>query len=641
MKTLKNKILTAAAATMILVGSAIGTVSCNNYLDIVPDDGIATVDMSFNMRSTAIKWLYSCYDFMPSDGNADSDPTLLGGDELWSSMWGSGIWHPEMQRIAFGYQSANAVIYDIWGGMYQAFRYCNTLIDRINEVPDMPRWEKEQWTGEAKALKAYYLFRLIRMYGPVPIIRESLPVSASVDEVKIYRNTIDECFDYCIELLDEAIPLLPEREQSREEWGRINKVIAASLKAKISVFAASPLFNGNKDQQTLVDNRGVRLFPDKTDAQIAQRWADAVKACKEAIDLCHANSKELFYYSGALKANDVIMKEMDLREVFCDDWNNEDIWVNTQADSRGYCITRQDRTTVNVNYEQFPDLVIRGGYMYVPLKIADQFYTKHGLPVENDSERMGVNPTAMRKVTDAEQWWMKNGYTTAEFNFDREPRFYADLGFDGSLWFGPNQNFPSPDQIPYVSRGRNLQAVSGYHVKKYTSWEMKVISTNGWSTPTYSWPIMRLADLYLLYAEAINEAEGPTGPSAEEMFKYINLVRARAGIPSVQESWDEYSNAPGFYKTQLGMRQIIQRERLNELAFEGQRFWDIRRWKTAPAEYEKKIYGWNRAKEGNRIAYYKKTLIYNQPSFRQRDYFWPISNGNLDVNPNLVQNLGW
>ena len=76
MKTLKNKILTAAAATMILVGSAIGTVSCNNYLDIVPDDGIATVDMSFNMRSTAIKWLYSCYDFMPSDGNADSDPTL-------------------------------------------------------------------------------------------------------------------------------------------------------------------------------------------------------------------------------------------------------------------------------------------------------------------------------------------------------------------------------------------------------------------------------------------------------------------------------------------------------------------------------------------------------------------------------------
>jgi hypothetical protein len=152
---------------------------------------------------------------------------------------------------------------------------------------------------------------------------------------------------------------------------------------------------------------------------------------------------------------------------------------------------------------------------------------------------------------------------------------------------------------------------------------------------------VRLADLYLLYAEAINEAEGPNGPNSAEMFKYINLVRERAGIPSVQESWDEYSNAPGFYKSQLGMREIIQRERLNELAFEGQRFWDLRRWKTAPAEYAKGIYGWNSAKMSNRALYYKKVEIYDVPPFRVRDYFWPIATSDIDVNPNLVQNLGW
>ena len=247
MESYFRNIWTASIATILVL---MGVSSCGNYLDIVPDDGIATVDMSFNMRSTAIKWLYSCYSFMPADGNLDGDPSLLGGDELWSSMWEGVVWHPEMQRIAFGQQSANAPIYDLWGSMYQAFRYCNTLIERVDEVPDIPRWEKEQWTGEAKVLKAYYTFLLIRMYGPIPLIHESLPVSAGVDEVKVFRDPIDECFDFCFELIDEAMPLLPMKEQSREEWGRITKPIAAAIKAKIAIFAASPLFNGNKDMQT-------------------------------------------------------------------------------------------------------------------------------------------------------------------------------------------------------------------------------------------------------------------------------------------------------------------------------------------------------------------------------------------------------
>ena len=383
MKTLKNKITTLVAGTLVLIGASVATVSCNKYLDIVPDDGIATVDMSFNMRSTAIKWLYSCYSFMPADGNFDADPAMLGGDELWSSMWETTIWHPEMQRIAFGQQSANAPISYIWGSMYQAFRYCNTLIERIDEVPDIPRWEKEQWVAEAKVLKAYYTFQLIRRFGPVVLIHESLPVSADVDEVKVYRDPIDECFDFCLDLIDEALPGLPAKEQSREEWGRITKPIAATIKAKIAVYAASPLFNGNKDMQTLVDNRGVRLFPDKTEQQIAERWTYAVQACKEAIDLCHEASKELYYYRGSLRANPIIIKELDLRELLTDDWNNEDIWMNTQSGSYGYWSSRQDRTSIKLNPEQFPDIVIRGDYVYVPMKIADQFYTKHGLPVEN------------------------------------------------------------------------------------------------------------------------------------------------------------------------------------------------------------------------------------------------------------------
>ena len=150
---------------------------------------------------------------------------------------------------------------------------------------------------------------------------------------------------------------------------------------------------------------------------------------------------------------------------------------------------------------------------------------------------------------------------------------------------------------------------------------------------------MRLADLYLLYAEAINELEGPNGAHSGELYLYLNAVRVRAKIPDVKTAWDDYSTNPGYYNTQTGMRAIIHQERMNELAFESQRFWDIRRWKEGPTEYNKNIYGFN-ISGASAEDYYKKTLVYEQP-FLVRDYFWPISTYNLEHNPNLIQNTGW
>src|SRR5690606_15885839 len=139
---------------------------------------------------------------------------------------------------------------------------------------------------------------------------------------------------------------------------------------------------------------------------------------------------------------------------------------------------------------------------------------------------------------------------------------------------------------------------------------------NNISSPSYAWPIMRLSDLYLLYAEAINEAEGPAGANSADLFHYIDLVRARAGLQGVKESWDNYTNNQK-YTTQAGMREIIQTERLIELAFEGHRFWDIRRWKTAPNEYHTPLRGWNMLvstidgtdEEVNRMMYQPQLLL--------------------------------
>ena len=151
----------------------------------------------------------------------------------------------------------------------------------------------------------------------------------------------------------------------------------------------------------------------------------------------------------------------------------------------------------------------------------------------------------------------------------------------------------------------------------------------------YPWPILRLSDLYLLYAETLNEVEGPTG----DVYKYVNLVRERAGLGTVQDCWSKYSKMSSKYQNKDGMREIIQRERLIELAFEGQRFWDLRRWLLCGEYYETPISGWN-YKQESAEDYYKETFIYMQ-SFTAKDYLWPISQSLLTKNPNLVQTKGW
>ena len=107
----------------------------------------------------------------------------------------------------------------------------------------------------------------------------------------------------------------------------------------------------------------------------------------------------------------------------------------------------------------------------------------------------------------------------------------------------------------------------------------------------------------------------------------------------MKTAWDNFSNRPGYYNSQTGMRDIIHKERLNEMAFESSRYWDLRRWKEAAPEYQKLIYGYNVA-AATPDEYYVKTLVAQQ-SFGLKDYFWPIATPYIEVNPNLVQNLGW
>lgn len=630
------------------------TSSCNGFLNVVPDDGLPSVETAFNLRSSAIRYLSTCYSYMTTEGAPGSDCGMLTGDELWDlygriiSNTGARV-SSALTNIARGNMSATTVYGNDWASMYEGIRCCDILIDNVYNVPDMDISEQRQWVAEANFLKAYYHFNLVRKWGPVPLIYESLPIDSSIDEVRLHRSNIDSCFNYILRLLDKAEPYLPVVNPSEDEYGRITRAICAAFKARVAVYAASPLFNGNEDEAALVDVDGsTRLFPEKTEAEKQERWEYAVTACQNALQICQEANIKLYDGSDiSFRMSDSLKTSLTLRNAMTLRWNSDLIWGNTQTASGSLSIFHRLCMPILNGYT---DMI--GGYKFigVPLKIAEQFYTRHGLPISNDVEWANINPYDLR-VGDAQNaYYIRQGYTTVKLNFDREPRFYAYLGFDGGTWLGQlgNYNDLQPEDLYYVQcrmggaqakTGKETGPVTGYFPKKMFPYQCTWSSNNVFVGYWFPWPMIRITDLYLLYAEAINEAEGPNGAHSDDLFNYINAIRARAGIPDVKTAWDDYSNAPGYYSTKVGMRDIIHRERLNELAFESQRFWDLRRWKEAAAEYQKGIYGFDVISSAPE-DYYTRKFLYEQ-KFGLKDYFWPIPTYYIEVNPNLVQNIGW
>ena len=617
--------------------------SCKKYLDVVPDN-VATIENAFAMRSEAEKYLYTCYSYMPKDGDLGSDPSLVPGDEMWIY---ENPTFPEfnhrMFNISRGLQGTVNPTGDFhWDNLYRGLRDCNIFLENVGNVPDLVEQEKQEWIAEAKFLKAYYHFYLLRMYGPIPLVKENLPIDADANTVRVARNSADECFQYINELLNESKDDLPlSIGNPARMLGRITKPIAYALKAKVQVTAASPLFNGNSEQAALKNRDGKQLF-NQTISTV--KWDSAVVACKKALEICTEAGHELYEFNPAVTLfplKPFTKTQMNIRGAFTERWNPEIIWANTQSLTNN--IQRVAAAKVDHRYLDNPRVI---GELSPSLKITEVFYTKNGVPLTEDKTRVNTG-SAIRTSTAADELQIRKDYVTAAVNFDREPRFYANLGFDGGIWYG--QGFyddSKPMQLYYVA-GRKGQpnarnnadqnSVTGYYIKKYVHFQnVQGSSVNDYVVNDYPWPIIRLAQLHLLYAEALNEQSGPT----EEIHEHIDVVRNRAGLQGVKTSWENFSNIPSKYSTKEGMRNIIHQEQLIELAFEGQRYWDLRRWKTAITEYNRKpIQGWDQTQSDPNF-YYRTKVIFEQ-KFGLKDYFYPIKDNNLLVNENLVQNLGW
>jgi hypothetical protein len=646
MKKMKNdirmKIIRYAAHAFALLALC-GLPGCDKYLDVVPE-GVSRLENAFSMRIQAKKYLYTCYSYMMRNGHPALDPAILGGDECWLIESEQNIWFSfDGAKIARGQQNATNPLLGYWSQYYQAIRDCNIFLENVGTVPDLPVWERNQWIAEAKFLKAWYHFCLLQMYGPVPIIRENLPIGAGVDEVRVVREPVDACFDYIVRLIDDAAPALPpDITNKTEELGRITQAIALSVKAKVLVTAASSLFNGNTQQATL-HNHGddAPLF---NQTYMPEKWTAALDACEKAIQACDEAGIKLYEYPGHARYDltDTIMTQMSLRNAFNEKWNEEIIWANTQS-SIETVNAAAAFTTIDPSIRQQSD--VRGVYG-VPLKMVEMFYSHNGVPIEEDhtlpwryDQRYNL-----RTAATPENLYVKTGEVTVNMHFEREPRFYAWIGFDEGIWYGHGKYDDTGDlfytDFKMGGLGGNgmigAGPVTAYLPKKYIHFENHQITGTNYSIVWAPWPLFRLSDLYLLYAEALNEAAN-TEKNREDAMVYIDRVRARAGLKGVKYCWDAYTGNTK-YATQDGLRSIIRQERGIELCFEGQRFWDIRRWTIAPDLYGK-IEGWD-WKQSQPAYFYRVQTLFTQ-QFGLKDYFWPINSSYITVNNKLVQNIGW
>ena len=619
-----------------------GLFSCDNYLDIVPDQ-TQQVDLLFERKEVAYTALATCYAYLPkNDGVYTSFMTM--SDEITTPI----AKETDGVRIMKGQQSASNPKFGLWSGwsdqgsLWEGIRHCNILIENIHNVIDMTEEEMNSWAAEAKFLKAYYHFLLFTYYGPIPIVDENLPISASDNEVRVKRSTVDQSVNYIVQTIDDAIPDLPVRELSSNDLGRIDQVIAKSIKSRVLLYAASPLFNGNSEMYSgFVNEDGEHYFNQAYDQT---KWDLARDASLDAINAALENGVGLYEFSSTppnyedeYEESEFLRTLYDLKYTIVDKWNSELIWGNSNPvrdndwwQMQAACMMKNpNASSVEAAWQ----------WIAPTLRIAELFYTENGLPIDQDLTYDFQNRFNTTTVGASQNYQAQYGATTAKLNLNREPRFYSSLGFDrgynrtwGNLWQLRMKKGESHGRIA----NSDDYLITGYALKKLVHPDSEGDGYN--KIVTYAWPMIRLSELYLNYAEAINESTGPN----QDAYDALNAVRERAGISNVEDAWGNASISATLNKhtTQDGFREIIRQERLIELSFEGNRYNDIRRWKQAEQYFNSPVFGWS-VDETSVSGYYNITQVGIRSFNSPRDYFHPISINEITINPNLTQNLGW
>lgn len=628
-------------------------VACE-WLDRVPENDIETVETIFEQRKDAENWLLATYSAAKDLAtNVQANVAYFGSDEVTAGEYIRNRGYGGF-KINEGLQMSQDPWGDVWGSTigqggllyYQIIRNINIFIENIDAVYNMDDLEKRQWKAEAKALKAYIYFDLIRHYGPIVLVPENLSVDIDMSELRQQRVHVDTCFNAVVRLCNEAsVDLLLGNQKTFERKPFFSKEAVLALKAKALLYAASPLFNGNEFYRDFKDKNGQVLFSTEYNHE---KWHLAALALDEAVKVSLDAGHHL---CSGTKSNhsDVLNYMEDIENSVISDFDNEEFILEWKIVG-GFAELLLPRLRPE-DTEHFNSGVL--GCISPSLKMVEMYYTDKGLPIDMDktwnySSRYYMGMESDPDYADV----LVTNSDVLQLHLRREPRFYASIAADRTKWQrgpkGQKVNFNLTveaykgesfgSQYPIVS-STVAQNINGYWWKKHLDSELTtkeyVVSSNR------TLPLIRLAELFLMQSEAWNEyLETPD----DRVYAPLNEVRKRAGIPDVVTAWREYSNSPEKVNTREGMRDIIQQETNIELTLEGHRFWNLRRWKIAHLELNEKQYGWNILGE-NAQSFYNDfngpVIVWNKCKFTSpRDYLFPIE-AEEALMSSLVQNPGW
>lgn len=644
--------------SLLLAGSL---TSCN-YLDIVPDEAATEKDMSADLNS-ANRFLYSCYGFLPQANLSQNSLDYFTGDEVVTAF--------EQETFASfpkgNYSASNPVI-SYWNTLFQGIRQTYAFQEKLDDpklFPGVTDAKRADFRAQTDFLIAYYHFLLARSYGPIILIT-SKPDATTTAENYLARTNYDKCVEFICDKFDEAAKGLPATRTGDRisEFGLATSIAAKAMKAKMLLYAASPLFNGNSKFYTNLKNKdGEDLMPLTYDAN---KWVKARDAYKDAIQAAESAGYTL-YKENPSTANgypaDPVQRRLrytitDYSKTIEGVGNNpEVIWAD--ARDEGYYGMQNKSLPFGL-----PDLPAEWAWNGVAptWTMLNRFYTKNGLPLDEDKSFDTSKEYDLVTVDEAHANEAKPGKRTLRFNLDREPRYYAWIAFQNGYYEvmsasnnGGYAKDPSYQEESDGSHGRlvcdfvlggncsrgsvsrprtNNYAPTGFLNKKGVPPEIVKVK-GGENHKNYPWPLIRLAELYLGYAEACVE----TGDLATAR-TYINKVRERAGIPTLEAAWANAKH-PNNINTQEGLRDIVRQERLIEFYLENQNFWDIRRWLLGEKYFNVKAQGLNIDASSLQDFAQPKTVVFERKFTSPANYLMPIPSDDLNKDEKLVQNPGY
>ena len=539
--------------------------SCNGFLDREEDsfiDKTATFD-SYNRTKQYLTYAYS---LLPEGLNRFSREALLASATDDAEF---AIESADIQQFNNGSWNALNNPDGMWNRYFSGISKCCTLLENTDHVNlDISRLDPgkqveyanslkdiRMWRAEARFLRAYFHFELLKRYGPIPIVTSTLSINGNYENTP--RPTMKEVVDFIAKECDiaaDTLELTPWRNVN-DAFGRATKGAALALKSRLLLYAASPLY---------VDFGDTNEANKPTDVAM---WKSAADAAKAVIDL---NQYELASSYADLFKNDFQNKEYIFVRRYA---------ANSDFEKSNFPVSFGGKGGTNPSQNLVDDYEMLDG---TPFDWNDP--AKAAQPFENRDARLGA--TILMNM--------------APFK-GKKVATYPE-GADAS----PNPNATK----------------TGYYLRKFLNEDVNI--QTGGSSSGHVVPLFRLAEIYLNYAEALNECD-PTNP---DIALYLNKVRNRASLPNVSALSQEQ------------MRAVIQHERRVELAFEEHRSWDVRRWKIASSTLGTPLMGVQIERKPLGGYTYMPVKV-EQRVFQPKMYWYPIPQSEVLKLKQWKQNNGW